>query len=170
MKMSGVMFNGPMTRAILQGRKTVTRRARCDVHPGDVIWVRETWKPMSGESGPGILYAADSSFLPLVLKTEAAKRWEVESTKRPTWRASMQMPRWVCRLDLEVTDVRLGRLQKITDEQALEEGVIVRPGWTPREMFRELWIGLYGSESWDKNPELFEIKFKIQTSRKELGA
>lgn len=122
--MKPILFNTEMVRAILAGRKTATRRVIkpqpdehlttgesalellavvCGpYHPGDILYVRETWAKV-GDKAYG--YKADDI-------------WSV-----PRWRPSIHMPREAARIFLRVTDVRVERLQDITDEQALAEGV-----------------------------------------------
>ena len=93
------------------------------------------------------------------------------------WRPSIHMPRWACRIVLEITDVRVERLQDISEADADAEGVrreVTDMGrlyfgtdagandWTrdPREAFRELWESINGAGSWDANPWVWAITFK----------
>lgn len=99
-----------------------------------------------------------------------------ESSVRPsfldwTWNPSIFMPRWASRITLEITDVRVERVQEITEEDARAEGF---PGerWAtghgdyseiaPSEQFRELWDKLNASRGfgWDANPWVWVIEFK----------
>lgn len=152
--MKPILFNTEMVRAILEGRKTVTRRVvkipegRTLVAPvgkdsaelgvmcmrgvaggivkapykvNDILYVRETWTswscaecdcecvPDNGSGGctiPAYLYAA--------------------SDERPDkgWKPSIHMPKKAARIFLRVTDVRVERLQDITEEQAIAEGIV----------------------------------------------
>lgn len=136
MKERPVLFSAPMVRAILDGRKTQTRRvvkgyvtcgcgeslSVCDRHGpmvtptlaevGDRLWVRETWAPLDETNkahtpdGARAMYLADRSFF-------------VEPAR---WRPSIHMPRWASRITLEATGVRVERLQAITEEDAKKEG------------------------------------------------
>lgn len=195
-------MNGDMVRAVLDGRKTQTRRAvnvsqdmrlhretdgRHFFHdgcgngvffksnpcgqPGDLLYVRETWwqrgrfsMPMWPEAEPedavwsgskDIIYAADNA-APETHNQLGKIVW----LKRP----SIHMPRWASRITLEITDVRVERLQKITDADAEAEGaepVFVLPdggSWPFYEGFRELWNCIYGT--WDANPWVWVIEFK----------
>ena len=109
-----ILFSAPMVRAILDGRKTMTRRVAkriisehppCSLkpcpygQPGDKLWVRETWAV--GDRDNDVLYAADPS-------------WNVNGVAAPpsvnkgtvhagNWRPSIHMPRWASRITLEVT-------------------------------------------------------------------
>lgn len=182
-----ILFSGPMVRAILDGRKTMTRRIikpqpTFDGHLwwlgdknfisdeamqdhlfhevygtkgtpygsryqdyGDRIWVRETWglfdtEPKDGPDGAHVFYKATDG-----------DRHELRYQR---WRPSIHMPRWASRITLEITDVRVERLQEITEEDARAEGVEpTRPlygdcgGYVHeghKESFRKLWDELNG--------------------------
>lgn len=145
--------------------------------PGDRLWVRETHAPqpdcliswskwMAGAGGekPIIHYAADAS----------DRAW-VEK-----WRPSIHMPRWASRITLEVTGVRVERLQDISTNDAEAEGVArTGPGITypfrdylalaepmrrfyPRaqDSYRSLWESINGPGSWAVNPWVWVIDFK----------
>jgi hypothetical protein len=79
------------------------------------------------------------------------------------------MPRWASRITLEITDVRVERLQDISEEDAIAEGVkwfssgaVECPGMpeTPVDAYRSLWEKISGSGSWEKNPWVWCISFK----------
>jgi len=74
--------------------------------PGDRLWVREAWGPLSG----GVTYRAMAF---------------TECPDGARWRPSIHMPRWASRLTLEVTDVRVERLQSISGVDALAEGITI---------------------------------------------
>lgn len=189
MKERPILFNGAMVRAILEGRKTHTRRivkgmaldwleasspeyvADPEDHlcplgaPGDRLWVRETW---SSDDGKTAHYRADG---------------ETYNAGLP-WRPSIHMPRWASRITLEITGVRVERLQEITEEGAKAEGcspcgfaqeVALNPAGgcsvtdlsgTSRGTFRMLWDSIYkGSKSWDANPWVWDIEFRVAERR-----
>ncbi|WPN45924.1 hypothetical protein [Pseudomonas sp. P8_241] len=223
-----ILFSAPMVRAILEGRKTVTRRAlneqalknigygvqlgECHelpaegpLHPnsvgyyndfcpygqpGDQLWVRETWycDHFEVERGP-YLQPADLADLDqaredgeLVYAADGLTPYEQD---QPTWKPSIHMPRWVSRILLEITDVRLERLQDISEEQAQAEGIVgvaFRPddGWpictgymvgpddgktglqtTAAKAFAGLWDSVGGD--WDANPWVWVVEFKQVT-------
>ena len=154
-----ILFSAPMVRALLDGRKTMTRRVVKGVPgaveghfyssigvvlckredgreslpvpcpfgvPGDRLWVKESLKRdflphlLTGEpqlSCPRVTYAADGA--PALLPGEFDTVWP---WKRPVL-PSIHCPRWASRLTLEVTDVRVERLQDISEEDARAEGV-----------------------------------------------
>ncbi|EPY4011490.1 hypothetical protein NL495_07870 [Klebsiella pneumoniae] len=200
MKERGMIFNGEMVRAILDGRKTQTRRPikwkqtrfteigeredgskwpwsedaehACDFwHPcpfgavGDRIWVRETWA--SGLSTKSTLaYRATH------------KREDLEDGFYDTikWTPSIHMPRWASRILLEITGVRVERLNAISEEDATAEGVPPAgsllpdyPGTfltpkgdfaTAKVAFQRLWESIYGEESWKAKSWVWVISFK----------
>ncbi|MFX13751.1 hypothetical protein EE387_14960 [Salmonella enterica] len=199
MKERGMIFNGEMVRAILDGRKTQTRRPikwkqtrftemaerddgslwpwaedcerggdiwfTCPFgEVGDLIWVRETfgWQirrdPLGG-TGEFRVYRATT---PDAVRYQTASG-EVAPIK---WIPSIHMPRWASRITLEITDVRVERLNAISEEDAQAEGVqpacyeITPPEAAYRVSFGEVWRGIYGEESWVANPWVWVIEFK----------
>ncbi|HBU2832626.1 hypothetical protein [Klebsiella variicola] len=231
MKERGMIFNAEMVRAILDGRKTQTRRPiqwkqtrfteigerddgsiwpwsedaehACDFwHPcpfgavGDRIWVRETWGVASHAfSDDGLMidwvpdrpataihempfgngyysgyaiYAADGDFT-----------WGDDDgyeDGRSCWKPSIHMPRAASRILLEITDVRVERLNAISEEDATAEGVPPAGGLLPdypgtfltpkgdfataKVAFQRLWESIYGEESWKANGWVWVISFK----------
>jgi len=198
-----ILFSGAMVRAILDGRKTQTRRVvkpqppagtrevgiyhypsdrdcfypfdggsiiggwaqHCPYgQPGDRLWVRETWG--FNPDFPGVhnqaCYRADRGH-------------EYDGIR---WRPSIHMPRTACRLVLEVTGVRVERLQDISYEDAIAEGMF-DPGTIestypltgetgeqlgrrlghPQRSFAILWEELNGAGAWAANPWVWVIEF-----------
>lgn len=80
---------------------------------------------------------------------------------------SIHMPRWASRIMLEVTDVRVQRLDAITDRDARAEGIPYDDSWfggpTERAVFRDLWREIYGHASWDANPFVWAVTFRRVT-------
>jgi hypothetical protein len=136
--------------------------------PGDSLWVRETWQRIYErhdgqrftEARPGfqyrrswIEYAATSSEPP------------------PKWRPSIHMPRAHCRIILRITDIRVERLQDITEADAMAEGIIkVGQRWeadgivaTPdgaRDAYKSVWNYINGRDAWDANPWVWALSFE----------
>lgn len=177
-----ILFSTEMVRAILDGRKTQTRRVvkdkmlqenngdvdeefllltmdKCPYGKvGDVLWVRETFnsdygfKDIEGNvSPPGILYKATTPNLPF---------------NGDKWKPSIFMPKSACRIFLEITNIRVERLQDISDQDAKSEGASPKEGVLFKrierydEAFERLWISINGYESWDSNPYVWVIEFK----------
>lgn len=132
-----ILFNTEMVKAILDGRKTQTRRTckgqgecnpvQCGYHPpfkpGDILWVREAW------CDP----APDISYSPILYKADFPMHWDAEETEHGDpvdlkaedykWRPSIHMPREYARIFLRVKDVRAERLQNITEQDSISEGI-----------------------------------------------
>lgn len=146
MKTRPILFSGPMVRAILEGRKTQTRRvvkpqpAHCadlpmgkDLtfasacpygQPGDRLWVRETWAvgTLFDYVRPSLLPKPDcESKLAVDYAANPRRIWHSEDQGR--WRPSIHMPRWASRITLEITSVRVERLQDISHKDAIAEGL-----------------------------------------------
>ncbi len=216
-----ILFNGAMVRAILEGRKTVTRRVvkpkqagritgaagpgmaaeylgidndgcgcfsilQCPYgQPGDRLWVRETWSDVNMCGAPALAYRADSDIRDLMaeelfLDEDGAfnyvdQRWKkydfccwYADLHQARWRPSIHMPRWASRIMLEITNVRVERLQAITEVQAKAEGVLscendIDPDgndYSPYELFSALWVSINGHESWHANPWVWVVEFK----------
>ncbi len=82
-----------------------------------------------------------------------------------SWRPSIFMPRWASRITLEVTEVRVERLQDISEADAIAEGVLPTGNaskWIddPRLAYRALWESINGAGSWDMNPWVWVVGFK----------
>ena len=196
MKERGMIFNDEMVRAIIDGRKTQTRRimkpqpandiargtfpnteaygwvssmkhkfGSTTAHfcpfgqPGDRIWVRETWAE-AGAGAPELkLYRAN-------YPAHVPSRYEnVPSAKQIRWTPSIHMPRWASRILLEITNVRVERLNSITEEDAGNEGYPADPspfgGYMDKWLwFRQLWDGIYPEQSFKHNPWVWVIEFK----------
>lgn len=199
-----ILFSGPMVRAILEGRKTQTRRIakpRCDDktpcehwsgvntkelgvimfrlcehggegldcpygQPGDRLWVRETFRLSEPNDCACYEPCSCKSGLPIYKATCGFEREKGD----PIWKPSIFMPRWASRITLEITGVRVERLQDITEADAKAEGVIgcVRQNSYPRGTdgqpsraeYAILWESINGQGSWDKNPWVWVLEFK----------
>lgn len=199
-----ILFSGPMVRALLDGSKTQTRRVvkrlpwydsitnRWIVYskglialqfntgreafaalpivspygqPGCRLWVRETWAhgihalaANRDEDGPFVYAASDSP----------------QHRLGDKWKPSLHMPRRASRITLEITGVRVERLQDISEADAQAEGArecdpvsgreVLLAGQSQRGSFilhfRQLWESINGPGSWDLNPWVWVIEFK----------
>lgn len=102
---------------------------------GDRLWVREAWSPgynhdpdaLDGTPKCGIIYRADMAEAMMPVPYEVAEKWAAlysdDGPDDPVVRPSIFMPRWASRITLDVTEVRIERLQAITDEGAIAEGI-----------------------------------------------
>jgi len=200
MKEQPILFSGPMVRAILDGRKTQTRRI---VKPqkrkdgvqlipellqqigvghacphgavGDRLWVREKWGPCQSNYKQDIATATYACFPDGSQKFKLGTYFQYNNnpddiaSKWPSgwkWRPSIHMPRWASRITLEITGVRVERLNEISEEDAQSEGVPVSlMGASHRIGFENLWGSINGPESWAANPFVWVIEFKrIETT------
>lgn len=203
MKERGMIFNAEMVRAILDGRKTQTRRpVKFPVHDknlgcelagnelagelsagnylnsafgksGDRIWVRETFCPVDDTQYGGEKWV-DYRATPRYEASHPAG-WDSapNDAEALKWRPSIHMPRWASRILLEITGVRVERLNSISQEDAQAEGLELT-GWrptysdpdsggevmTPYDNFAQLWESIYGAENWQANPWVWVIEFK----------
>lgn len=175
-----IIFSAAMVRALLDGRKTQTRRLATSplakAEPGDLLYVREAFTFL-GSDDPGIFatYADYPDCLPRCVENLLP----IDEVK---WRPSIHMPRKHSRLTLDVEHVDTERLQDIDDHDAMSEGVVMgNDGYwtvphapiprgeeysfyyaqTPRETFAKLWRVLHGEKSWDENPKVAPITFRV---------
>lgn len=133
--------------------------------PGDRLWVRETWaaEPQFDHLAPRDIPKSSKLYYN-VSHVLGGTIVEGHHKARP----SIHMPRWASRMTLEVTQVRVQRLQDITDEDAWAEGVEAR-GMTrfhgeARVLFAQLWDSVNGEKpgcAWKDNPTLSAISYKI---------
>ena len=186
-----ILFSGPMVRAILKGRKTQTRRvlnrmtgfkvsqfdksstpgydwhfrcqrgmwqdmensevlSRCPYGcVGELLWLRETFHECVDE------------------ETREHIRWGYRADKDwdgAMWSPSIHMPRLASRITLEITDVRVERLQDVSPEDAIAEGITLgdckRNNCGSVSCYRMLWESINGAGSWAANPWVWVVEFK----------
>lgn len=149
MKERPILFSAPMVRAILEGRKTQTRRIAKDrdgitVHangqvlarggwlpelccpygvPGDHLWVKETFQMHTTLAGIRVTYREGNADAWI----EPPETWEGIPDDNH-WRPSLFMPRWASRITLEIESVRVERIIEITAEDCIAEGIYQQGG------------------------------------------
>lgn len=141
--------------------------------PGDRLWVRETWGYFGGDE---YLYQQDTGSVGY----RASQVDGLDHIPGGRWRPSIHMPRWASRITLEVTGVRVERLQGISDADAVAEGIEKQEdgiGWKrgpisgdhpntatrtafPKIAFQSLWESINGPDSWAANPWVWAVEFK----------
>ncbi|MFC7776733.1 hypothetical protein ACFQW4_06640 [Pantoea sp. GCM10028869] len=233
MRERGIIFNAEMVRAVLEGRKTQTRRAikhqpfidgdfwkmdhagwgrglqlaphgaKAELYlanhcpfgaVGDRLWVRETFR----------VHSRATDVATLVYRASERQSWTQQTHRVPVvncskpvspenWTPSIHMPRWASRITLEITGVRVERLQDISESDAVAEGIEPLPlepdmpqfyheyfpigikndlrcNMSAASSFSGLWEAIYGKESWQADPWVWVIEFKrvegvhVQTS------
>ena len=211
-KFKPILFSTEMVQAILENRKTKTRRILntgiktmpentvvhitdngamahfqsksfnptniCGVKGkfeiGDILYVRETFQKLELSLHPGVdyLYKADIDlFNPDII----------------FWSPSIHMPKKAARIFLEVTNVRVERLQDITEEECIAEGILPisnsqdrqyfdysKPILVPEGLpaffsFSSLWCSIYGNESWEMNPLVWVYEFEVIEKPEDFG-
>ncbi|CDC70016.1 MULTISPECIES: hypothetical protein [environmental samples] len=196
--MKPILFNTEMVKAILEGRKTVTRRVmkpqpdgrpvpmtkdscypgyfaiqgtekvvRPPFQPGDILWVRETFRVdyLSNIPGSGRVQYKDDAYMDISFD---AKRYNMmrRAQRKPGWRPNENMPREAARIFLRVTCVRVERLQDMVLGDVLMEG-ITEAGTYEKTWGRwhQTWdstikpadLPTYG---WETNPWVWVIEFE----------
>ena len=191
MKERPILFSGPMVRAILSGAKTQMRRivkpqpellyritGDSPYHKGMRLWVREAWNFLGTDmmrhgrthsTQDGVVkYLADGERRTINTKWRNVEVW---MARKPQSRPSIHMPRWASRLTLEITGVRVERLNDINEADAWAEGVAhYSSGMTGtpsagdadagRVLYRRLWESINGPGSWEANPWVWVVEFR----------
>ena len=144
--------------------------ARCQTcpygAPGDRLWVRETWQvdeagPLQSRTLTGhVRYASDDRVRFCGIPKGAISPGTMLAPGR--WRPSIHMPRWASRIDLEITGVRVERLQDISEADMCAEGLDRAPYGDPSAGFQVLWdmINAKRGYSWASNPWVWALEFQ----------
>lgn len=129
--------------------------------PGDRLWVREAWR--TDDSGDD--HRAPGTLSPIYTRLCYPATDQRGSALMGKLRPSTQMPRWASRITLEVTAIRVERLQDISDADAMAEGIPHHHDLVDcrRERYRALWEQINGPGAWDANPWVWVIEFKRVT-------
>lgn len=227
-----ILFSGQMVRALLDGRKTQTRRllkpqpGPCNHKPwpgshnefvpsidedgvhcascgnglrnaktksgvrgiplrwrvDDRLWVRETFARVGLREPEKVFYRADGEHQHMGTGKESngnvTEYWtdcwilNGQTKKGAAWKPAIHMPRWASRLTLTVTDVRVQRLQDISEADAIAEGTqeptlvpIIGACWSERDAYAKLWSSINGAgtwaSSWAANPWVVALTFTV---------
>lgn len=133
---------------------------------GDRLWVRETWgtgcrpHPYLGWVD-GIEYKADEAYLDGIESLPLNVIDDQDLDKYSDgWHSPMFMPRWASRITLEITDIRVERVQDITEADAIAEGV---ESFNAVASYSYLWNSLNAKRGypWEKNPRVWVLTFKV---------
>lgn len=175
-----ILFSTAMVQAILRGNKTQTRRIikiqenekiefdnyetrqcfiivgkdyvkglKCKYNIGDILWVRETFS----EKENRLIYRAD-----------VCSKWDLPDGF--IYKPSIHMPRAACRIYLKITNIRIERLQDISNNDAINEGVLPVTTYSKivkkmaTFLFSILWDKINGKGAWDMNPYVWVYEFE----------
>lgn len=157
-----ILFSAPMVRAILDGKKAMTRRIykTCfySWQVGDRLWVRETYLIAHDDSNnTKIIYAATDPNLMGIGFDYSVKC--SSKTQLPLWKPAIFMPRKYSRIMLEITDIKRELLRDISEDDAKREGFENRQEFI--DYFDEINPVLKG-----QNPEVIAIGFKVLEVKK----
>jgi len=186
MKITPILFSGEMIRALLDGRKTQTRRiveakhvpfienlssrffdGEWDNRPlpygkaGDLLWARETFYPVYAQD-PGYNNGQPIEYDYRATYKDGDRLGDYWAKKK--WKPAIHMPRRASRLTLELTEIRVERLQDISEADALAEGVFATqytPTDTAKLAFGALWLRINGPDSVAQNPWVWVLSFKV---------
>lgn len=195
--MKPILFNTAMVQAILEGRKTTTRRIakglkdatkvtngdfkwdykqswmndlgleiHAPYHIGDILYVRETWKSKlyaDGYVDAEILYKSDDSKCYLKHISDELFSKLLKFSNKNGWQPSLFMPREAARIFLRVKNVKIERLQDITEEGTVNEGIGHYGKW--KLAFEKLWDSTVNKKDldkygWNANPWVWVIEFE----------
>ena len=195
-----ILMSSPMVRAILEGRKTQTRRVAkkqpisgdvkptkddgiwssqtersvvsyfsCPYgQPGDRLWVRETFQHTCDVKGDAcVRYKADGKAMHSWANDSGEGDWvkvsgECVPVDNPHWKPSIFMPRWASRITLELTAVRVERVQDIGEDDAIAEGIERDAMCGPLSWYQTLWDSINAKRGfgWAVNPWVWVIEFR----------
>lgn len=130
---------------------------------GDRLWVRETFMDLSGT---GVEHRNSNGKLQnYAYATDCPRGSYSDETRKEfglKWKPSIHMPRLASRILLEITNIRVERLNDISESDCLKEGVgsaFLRDCKKPK--FMQLWEEIYGADSWTVNPWVWVVEFKV---------
>ena len=151
-----ILFSSEMVCALLEGRKTETRRLTLSKRGNPTVWARlaDTWQDVDRQHrlwvreafrrhGTQVIYRADCSL-------------EQRGDASP-WRPSIHMPRALSRLTLVLSGVARQRLHDISEAEARREGAI-----SGIAGFSAVWQGIHGAKAWADNPNVIVLRFAVE--------
>jgi hypothetical protein len=194
-----ILFSTPMVQAILEGRKTMTRRivkpqpllkpgdmlvdmfditeVKCPYGKvGDVLWVREKFTTLNCLSKNKVSHQTLLGWVrehpnenPYIYFADKDVEHDLYM-----WKPSIHMPKTAARIWLDITNIRVDRVQDISEEDAIAEGIEGAEGkmgykyyidktaatFHPNISFQSLWESINGEDSWNENPWVWVVEFK----------
>lgn len=217
-----ILMSAPMVRALLDGRKTMTRRGAKVINeyvkreaweirtvegrfylalvgaekpirevfcpygvPGDRLWVKESWFEEWDEQckefdPPRYRYRATETEHCIKVDGDGFTMFNRDGSEASPWRSPRFMPRAASRLTLEVTGVRVERVQEISEADARAEGAekmgqdsdgkfYLRDDGSYRIGYAGLWAHLNGAESWEANPWVWVLTLTVVPQGPDAG-
>jgi len=183
--MKGILFKPDMIQAIVDGRKTQTRRViknqpilmdkyyekafRKDFglrkpryQVGEVVYIKEAWatEKMFDDLTPSEIEGTPVGTVPIWYR-HGDTQFDRFGQTRGRWRSPRHMPEWAARYFIKILAVRAERLQEITEEDAISEGIDSDFQEYPRLAFLELWNSINKDYQWESNPWVFVYEFNF---------
>ena len=165
-----IIFSAPMVRAILEGRKSMTRRIVKFNDSGRVKLNGKQWHIEDPDAINGCPYGTVGDRLWVketfmgtkdCLSYRATDPRQVIEFGFDGWTPSIHMPRWASRITLEIVSVRVERIQGISVDDIYCEGCPIADEQGAAHWFLSLWQSIHGPGSWDLNPYVWAISFKV---------
>ena len=172
--MKGIIFSEPLFHAVVEGRKTQTRRMRVakEILSGQEVEFSPRYK--AGET----VYLKEPYFIDI--KGDVCYKYEPQEllipmcTKNVKWQNKLFMPARYARYFIEITDLRCERLQQITDSDCVKEGICINPNYDEDVKnglrissssyivnYAELIDTINGKGTWESNPYVWVYSFKL---------
>jgi hypothetical protein len=141
------------------GNELLFRHSYKSLFPNNYLWVRETWQHTKILN----LHPTDENYGYVYKASEEGNEFQ-NNIEYWIWKPSIYMPKEACRLILKIESIGVERLQDITGESALREGIEVESMFPlcigdAYRKFQLIWIKINGKESWNSNPFVWVIKF-----------
>lgn len=209
--MKGIWFIEPLFHKVVKGEKTQTRRTitpepkiqngwivkpKSKYKVGEIVYLKEPYAETCDEYGsPLIAYRFDNTAFYLIRKDENGDYYQLNTIKKPVttnwtinnfpacgeWKNKLFMPEWAARYFIEITAVRAERLQDISEEDCVKEGIWYAPiqvlSWkeeltpmwanglnrhqTPQKAYAVLIDKISGKGTWEKNPFVWVYDFRL---------
>jgi len=139
--MKGICFKEPLFRAVVSGRKTVTRRLSDRYNVGEILYLKEPYR----------------------LETRNVIRYKYSSLNPDNgkWSNKLFMKEAYARYFIKITGKRQEHLQEITHNDCIKEGIVVVNVFNARQQFAKLIDEINGAGTWDSNPIVTRYEFKL---------
>lgn len=153
------------------------------IQPGDRLWVKEAWRCNGWATDVAtIFYRASETYGYTAMCEQYPVEGKIRLIAGGDWKPPMFMPRWASRITLTVTDVRVQRVQDISEADAVAEGIQAHGDfftgygkaadqWMGAyDSYASLWISIHGTAAWDANPWVWAYSFTVAKRNIDAGA